>query len=389
MNKMQVAEEFEVCPAYTQADLKAITTASDQHEIDITAFRAVFDHAPCGMVLIDAGGVIASVNARLCDMFAYQPDMLIGRKIERLLPKRFHSSHVAYRREYTASPSPRIMGNGRDVTGQRSDGVEFPLEIGLTTIETATGKLSCASIVDITERKRTELKLREANALLEEFTYVASHDLRSPLRGIAHLIDFIREDYGDTAPASVLRNMDRMGERIQGMESLISDLLSYARAGRRCSKIEPIFLRALVEETLELEAISSHTHVDIAVPEESFEGAKTPLTTVMRNLISNSIKHHDLSEHRISISAHFENNMCVLDVTDDGPGIAEAAQRRMFRLFQTLNVSERKGSGLGLAVVQRLVEGHGGTIRILSRDGERGCTFRVVWPRFVRSDLDD
>lgn len=357
--------------------------------IDLTAFRAVFDHAPCGMLLADTNGTIISANARLCEMFAYGPEALVGQKIEMLVPRRFHTEHVVLRHDYAAAPSPRVMGSGRDVTGLRRDGIEFPVEIGLTAVDTAAGRISCASIVDITERKRGELKLREANALLEEFTYVASHDLRSPLRGIAHLIDFIREDFGDTAPESAIHNLDRMTERIQGMEKLISDLLAYARAGKRSLKVESIDLRQLIDEITELEAASDNVRLAISVPDETFEGAETPLSTVIRNLVSNAIKHHDRVEVHLGINARLEGNHCIIEVSDDGPGIPSAAQQRVFRLFQTLNASERKGAGLGLAVVQRLVEGHGGSITLISDEETRGCTFRVIWPRFARSDLDD
>lgn len=370
-----------------------ISHSSDAHKvhaaIDLSAFRGVFDHAPCGMMLANSSGNIINANKRLCEMFGYKPEALIGQKIELLLPQRFHNGHVALRNNYAATPSPRVMGNGRDVTGMRCDGVEFPVEIGLTAVDTVTGRISCASIVDITERKRSELKLREANALLEEFTYVASHDLRSPLRGIAHLIDFIREDYGDTAPESAVHNLERMTERIQGMEKLISDLLAYARAGKRNLKIEPIRLPEIINEIAELEATSDSIHLDVYTPDESFEGAKTPLTTVIRNLVSNAIKHHDQPVAHVAIHARLEGNHCIIEVSDEGPGIPLAAQQRVFRLFQTLNASERRGAGLGLAVVQRLVEGHGGSITLISDENKRGCTFRVIWPRFVRSDLDD
>ncbi len=357
--------------------------------IDLAAFRAVFDHAPCGMLVANTTGTILSVNTRLCEMFGYTPEALVGQKIEMLLPRRFHAGHVALRENYAAAPSPRVMGGGRDVTGLRKDGMEFPVDIGLTAVDTAAGRISCASIVDITERKRAELKLREANALLEEFTYVASHDLRSPLRGIAHLIDFIREDYGGSVAESAIHNLDRMTERIQSMEKLISDLLAYARAGKRSLKLEPIDLRQMIAEIAELEATSDHVRMAIDVPDETFVGAKTPLATVIRNLVSNAIKHHDRAQINLSVNAWLEGNHCIIEVTDDGPGIPLAAQQRVFRLFQTLNASERKGAGLGLAVVQRLVEGHGGAIMLISAENTRGCTFRVIWPRFARSDLDD
>ncbi|MCB2013662.1 MAG: PAS domain-containing sensor histidine kinase [Sphingobium sp.] len=353
------------------------------------AFRSIFENAPCGMLLVNAQGLITHTNERLCAMFGYSTEELAAQPIEILLPTRFRSDHVGLRDGYTQAPRPRAMGQGRDLTGLRKDGVEFPLEIGLSVIDTAEGRFNCASIIDITDRKRAELRLKEANGQLEEFTYVASHDLRSPIRGIANLIEFIREDYGDSAPATVQKNLARMDERIGAMEKLIEDLLTYARSGRRTAKIEPIVLRDLVDEVLALEPPPAHVHISVDASDESFDGTKVPLATVLRNLISNAIKHHDREEVSITITIRLVHDQCIMEVSDDGPGIPEAAQKRVFRLFQTLNASERKGVGLGLAVVQRLVTGHGGAITLLSSDDQRGSTFRVRWPRYARTDLDD
>lgn len=353
------------------------------------AFRSIFDNAPCGMLLANSDGVIVGCNERLRTMFGYSEEELTDQPIEILLPKRFHNDHVGMRDGYTKAPTPRSMGQGRDLTGQRKDGVEFPLEIGLSSIDTSQGRLNCASIINITDRKRAELRLRAANDQLEEFTYVASHDLRSPIRGIANLIEFIREDFGDQAPQPVQKNLARMGERIDAMEKLIDDLLTYARSGRRTAEVKEIKLRELVDEVLALENPPASIQIIVDVADECFNGARTPFATVLRNLISNAIKHHDRTDGMINISIRLAHDQCVMEVSDDGPGIPEAAQKRVFRLFQTLNASERKGVGLGLALVQRLVSGHGGTIALFSNDDQRGSMFRVRWPRYARTDLDD
>lgn len=353
------------------------------------AFRAIFDAAPYGLLLVASDGRIALTNGRLDAMFGYGPGELVGRAMELLLPSRHRGGHVELRQTYASQPTTRPMGSGRDLTGLRRDGVEFPVEIGLNAIDTDQGPLMCACVVDITARKRGELKLREANAQLEEFTQVASHDLRSPIRGIGNLIDFIREDYGDQAPESVKRNLARMSQRVAETERLIRDLLTYARAGRQVLKRDIIDLRSLIATVIELEAPPPGAHITVEAPEQTFEGARIPLETVIRNLLANAVRHHDLEEMNIAIVARYSGEHCIIEVRDDGPGIPEAAHLRIFRLFQTLSDKERKGGGLGLAVVQRLVEGHGGSILVESTDGKRGSTFRVWWPRFVRSEFDD
>lgn len=355
----------------------------------ILAFDCLFNTSPMGLLLVDGRGLIVRINARALAMFGYEEAELVGEPIETLLPHRARPHHVAIREGYIAAPSIRAMGKGRDLTGRRKDGIEFPLEIGLSPLTTQNGMMTCASIVDITERKRAELRLREANAQLEEFTYVASHDLRSPMRGIANLINIIREDYGEQAPPAVLHNLGRMEERVNNTEKIISDLLHYARAGRRAIKAEPIVLADLIAEVVETESPPPGMTITVEASDDEFEGVRTPLTTILRNLLSNAIKHHDRETGTITLRARLEGNSCLFDVCDDGPGIPEASQGRVFRLFQTLSAAQRKGTGLGLAVVQRLVESHGGSITLLSQDGKRGCTFRVTWPRFARTDLDD
>jgi signal transduction histidine kinase len=124
-----------------------------------------------------------------------------------------------------------MMGHGRDLTALHADGTELPVEIGLSRVRWQRKTMTLAAVSDISVRKRLELELRQANANLQEFTYVASHDLRSPLRGIADLVEWIVADLGDAPPPAVRHNLGRISQRIERMEHLIGDLLSYARAG--------------------------------------------------------------------------------------------------------------------------------------------------------------
>ena len=353
------------------------------------AFRRIFEGAPNGLVVVGEDGKIQQTNARLNAMFGYSAEELVGQDIEILVPHRLRAGHAPLRAGFSAAPSARAMGAGRDLTGRRKDGVEIPIEIGLSAFSTSRGRVSCASVVDITERKRSELKLREANAQLEEFAKVAAHDLRSPMRGIVNLIDFVVEDFGGVAPASALNNLQRMRERAFAVERLIDDLLTYARAGRRSTKFETIDLAEVVEEIVASLPLPAGLRLERDFVAEPFAGARTPLATVLRNLISNAIEHHDREEMRIAVESRYEGDYVMIDVIDDGPGIPEAAQERVFQLFQTLAKSDKNSSGLGLAVAQRLVNGHGGRINVICADGRRGCVFRIWWPRMVRSDLDE
>lgn len=356
---------------------------------DDSLFWPLFANSPSGLIIVSGNGCIRSVNSRLLEMFGYCEDDVVGQTIEMLMPVRARAVHVASRTEYVRHPKARAMGAGRDLTGLRSDGIEFPIEVLVNPVDYHGEQVIMAMVIDITERRRTEKQLREAKARVEEFSYVASHDLRSPIRGIANLIEFLREDLGEGATPEILRHVDRMAMRVEAAEKLINDLLAYARAGKGEASLDTISLKQLVPWIVELEGFPESYRIDIDVPEGTFWGSETELAMVIRNLVGNAVKHHDRESGTITVRAWFENSSCIIEVADDGPGIPASAQDRVWRLFQRLNPKNVEGSGLGLALVRRTVEGNGGSISLHSTDGERGATFRVEWPRFPRADHDD
>ena len=283
-----------------------------------------------------------------------------------------------------------MMGVGRDLTALHKDGREFPVEIGLSPFEDEhNNNMVFVSLLDITKRKRMEQELREINTNLEEFTYVASHDLRSPLRGIADLLEWVKEDLGSDALPDVSNNLERIGIRIQRMEQLIDNLLTYARAGKKDTITQQININTLLDNVFGLLEVPLTIHIKRDIQLEHFTSNWVPLETVMRNLISNAIKHHDTKAGTILIRSISENNFCHFSICDDGPGIPAAAHERIFRLFQTITSSERGGTGIGLSVSRRLVESHGGRISVEANQHQRGVTFHVWWPRYLRKDNHD
>tara|TARA_R110001606_G_scaffold250202_2_gene398206 strand:- start:8794 stop:10284 length:1491 start_codon:yes stop_codon:yes gene_type:complete len=351
--------------------------------------RSIQD-APHGVLVVDSNGIIHLTNSALCESFGYTSEELIGQSMDILLPQRYRKHHDHLRHSFHQSPTPRMMGVGRDLTALHKDGREFPVEIGLSPFEDEEGNdMVLVSLLDITPRKRMELELRETNTNLEEFTYVASHDLRSPLRGIADLLEWVKEDLGPEALPDVTRNLSRIEVRIQRMEQLIDNLLTYARAGKVDASTQEIHVSTLLDNISELIVIPEGITISRDIQLENFTSVWTPLETVMRNLISNAIKHHDKEIGTIDITCKAENNFCHFTICDDGPGIPEAAFTRIFRLFQTVTSSERSGTGIGLSVSRRLVETYGGRISIEANKHQRGVTFHVWWPRFLRKDTHD
>lgn len=354
------------------------------------AFRGLFDASPYGLMIINDAGVIVMVNKVLARSLGYSQAELIDQPLHILLPDRYRHGHGALMSQYAQTGESRMMGQGRDLTALHHDGTEVPVEIGLSRVRWQRQQMTLAAVSDISVRKHLELALRQANANLEEFTYVASHDLRSPLRGIADLMEWIAADLGEDAPASVTKNLARVQQRIERMERLIDDLLSYARAGQAATQYSQIDMLELAQEIVELQPVPSGFQIQLDVHIAPFQATRTPLETALRNLISNAVKHHDKTSGLIRVVAHEDDSYCVVSVVDDGPGVPPASKERIFKLFQTLTANQRGGSGIGLALTKRVVEVHGGRIELISPVANgRGACFRFWWPRFPRRTDDE
>jgi PAS domain S-box-containing protein len=350
---------------------RALREPRVSHEAAEQLMRKIVEAAPCGLVMIDRLGAIVLVNLQAEFMFGYASDELIGSPLEVLLPKRFVGAHSEHRRNFFGTPSMRQMGVGRDFTARRKDGSEFPVEIGLNTVPCDEGGLVLAAVTDITRRKAVHLELRQANVNLEEFTYAASHDLKSPLRGISDLVEWIVEDLGGTEPQEVSRNLGRIRDRVKRLERVIDDLLACGRAGTTFTDAVQVDLGDLLAGILELLPPPPGFMVSLEIKAQPFLTNKAPLESVLRNLISNAYRHHDLPTGHIAIGIADIGRYCVFTVRDDGPGIRPAAQ-----------ADAHEYSGIGLALSKRLVEAHGGWIKLDSTAGVRGTAFHVWWPRF-------
>lgn len=344
-------------------------------------FNAVVEAAPTGIVMVDQYGRIGLVNCLIERLFGYTRDDMIGQPIEMLMPARIRAAHPEMMRSFFTNPEARPMGAGRDLFAARHDGSEFPVEIGLSPVILADGHYVLATIVDISGRKNEEQKLRRANESLEEFVYVASHDLRAPLRGIADLLEWIQEDLIETPNPNISQNIDRAKIRVSRLERLIGDLLSYARAGTADKDSVLFRVRDMIDTVLELQPLRAGFEIRLEVDDLEMYTGKTALETVLRNLIANAVKHHDLEMGEIKVAAHTKGEFIEFSVSDDGPGISSQVQDRVFKLFQTASKNnQQQNSGVGLAISKRTVEAYGGWIVVESTDGCRGTTFRFFWP---------
>lgn len=247
-----------------------------------------------------------------------------------------------------------------------------------------------ATARDVTERKRVQAllarqteELARSNADLETFAYAASHDLRSPLRSIAKLTGWIEQDLGKDVSAKVLEHLEKLKDRAGRMDTLIDELLAYSRAGQRERLAEEVDIAELVRAMTELLGPPAGLSV-VGEDLPTLQTPKAPIEQILRNLIDNAIKHHDRADGRIVVSARKDGDWYEFSVSDDGPGIPEEDRERVFGTFETGAATERPGHGLGLSLVQRLVETYGGRIWI-ENVKPRGAAFHFTWPAHLES----
>lgn len=223
-------------------------------------------------------------------------------------------------------------------------------------------------------------ELEVSNAELERFAYVASHDLRSPLHAIESLAAWLEEDLDAVLDPPSREKMALLRGRVGRMEALLDGLLAYSRAGHLKSEITTVDVGRLVAETAELLGPPAGFRVETRGEMPVFPTLEVPLRQVLRNLLDNAFKHHDRATGRVVVAVHELDDRYELSVSDDGPGIPAAFHEQIYDVFRTLKPrDEVEGSGMGLAIVKKVVETGGGTIAVTSEG--RGTTFRFTWPK--------
>jgi signal transduction histidine kinase len=246
--------------------------------------------------------------------------------------------------------------------------------------EVTSGRVNQALRARAKDLAELAAALKLSNEELDQFTYVTSHDLKAPLRGIHNLSQWLEEDLGDRITPEAREQLKLLRGRVQRMESLINGLLEYAHVGRAQGKLEQVNVRTLLAEIIDW--ISPPPGVEIQVADEMpvFQADKLRLQQVLTNLIENAVKHHGQPGAHVSVECEMSGRFYTFSITDDGPGIEQQYQQRIFGIFQTLLPRDRlEGTGIGLALVKKIVESKGGDITVESVPGH-GATFRFTWP---------
>ncbi|WNM57966.1 sensor histidine kinase [Candidatus Nitrospira allomarina] len=357
--------------------------------------RVLVDAFPSGMLIVDHLGKVIFANKLIETLFGYAQHELVDHSIDMLVPQRYQKEHFQHRADFFHHPSSRAMGAGRDLFARRKDGTEFPVEIGLNPINTPDGFMVLSSIVDISARKQHEAELKRLNQQLanqnqelEAYNYAVSHDLRTPLRAIHNYADFLLEDLSTTVSSEQTEYLNGITTAVCEAEELVSDLLELSRLNIKDSIPQVCHVGNIIAKTLFL--LNFDKNVEIHQPAEwpRVLGHEHLLKQIFQNLLANGVKFNHSSPKVLNMNWKQEpHGMITFTVKDNGIGISEHYQDKIFQVFERLHTNrEYEGTGIGLAIVKNAVSRLGGEIRVKSELG-KGSIFSFTVP--IGENYDD
>lgn len=341
------------------------------------------------IIAMDQHGIITEFNPAAEEAFGFTRSEVLGKRLgDLIVPDRFREAHAVGLKRFIETGEGHVIGKRLELPAKRKDGSEFQSELTITRSDSDGMPAFTGVLRDITERKKSETEreqlikaLARSNQELDQFAYVASHDLKAPLRGIANLSQWIEEDLGESLAGENKSQMEMLRGRVHRMEALIDGILQYSRAGRVKAKPEAIDTGALVREVLDLMAPPEGTKFHVVPGMPTVQAEKVPLQQVFMNLIGNAIKHTGKQNPLIEVAWSEAGPFYEFSVRDNGQGIAAQYHERIFGIFQTLEARDKvEGTGIGLSVVQKIVEGKGGKIWVESAVGQ-GARFKFLWPK--------
>jgi PAS domain S-box-containing protein len=406
-------------------------------KFDPVHITSLFENATEGFIVTDSKAQIILVNPSACRMFDYTAEELIGQKIEILIPAPYKKNHVALREGFYKDPKNRVMGHGRDLQGEKKGGVNFPVEVSLSTYVQKNERYVIAFIIDITGRKQIEQnmlrqqqqlekvsnEMRQLNAELEakveertvilkealqrleqsqgelnealdkerqlneiksRFVSMASHEFRTPLSTVLSSASLLSKYTKAEEQAKRDRHIEKIKASVKHLNDLLEDFLSLGKLdeGKIAASIYEFNLHELIKETIEeMKGLAKNEQQIVCNYSGSdfVESDKKFLKNILINLISNAIKFSD-ERKSIYIDCNVGEGRAELSVTDEGIGISEDDQQHLFSsFFRGKNAINIQGTGLGLHIVKRYLDLLGGTVQLRSELG-KGTTIKLSIP---------
>jgi PAS domain S-box-containing protein len=367
-------------------------------------FRSLLEAAPDAMIISSAEGEISLVNSQAEVMFGYSRDELIGRNIRRLVEDWTgrHPSALDSNRD-----SGQWSSSQQEHWARRKNRNQFPVEISLSPLQTEEGLLLTSAIRDITERKRADAAIRELNNTLEQrvtertrelmrsnealrrsnddlnqFAYAASHDMQEPLRMVALYSQILQKRYAERLDTDAQQLFGFVVGGAKRMEMLLKDLLAYSQTGSSSEgPTEPVDCEKAIQKVmLNLQATIEQNGARVtwdALP--TVHAHEIRLVQLLQNLIGNAVKYRSAEPPRIHVSVERRVEDWLFGVQDNGIGIEPEYAQQVFGIFKRLHGQNYEGTGIGLAICQRIVERYGGRIWVESKAGA-GSLFRFTIP---------
>lgn len=399
-------------------------------------FRILFESAGEGLLLADKSGTILMVNPRVEEMFGYSRDMLIGDKVEILIPQASRDKHVKYRQQYAEHPKKRSMGAAMALRGMRKDGSMFPVEVSLNYFNSGDEMVVMALITDITERQRIEDELHRLNEELEQrveertqmlagaihelefsnkslekaeedvrhalekekelgelksrFVSTASHEFRTPLATILSSVSLIAKYDKPEDNDKRAKHIERIKSSVNNLREILNEFLSIGKLEEGKVEYNPTefnlkdFTKATIEEVHVLTKEGQHIITDYS-GQETVRTDQQFIKNILINLLSNAIKFSDEGK-KIWCTIDADNENISIQVRDEGIGMAEEDQKNLFeRFFRAKNAINIQGTGLGLNIVKKYVELAGGNISFSSKLNQ-GSVFNVTLPNIKQHE---
>jgi PAS domain S-box-containing protein len=398
---------------------------------DPQLYRQLVDSvADYAIILLDTDGCVSSWNEGAQRIIGYAPHEILGRSFEAFYPPEAVTAGFPKHELQVAERDGRFEDENWRL---RKDGSRFWANVVVTALHDAHERLVGFGKVtrDLTARRQTEEQARQLAAEqaaraeasrrsdelqrineqlesaladtqvardnaersaaaaeaayreVDQFAYVASHDLKAPLRGIASLAQWIQDDIGERLTGDSADHMRLLQGRVHRMQALIDGVLAYSRAGRTLTTPEPVDTGTLVREAVELLAPPDEVKIQLAPHMPRLQAERVPLQQVFMNLIDNAIKYARGARPDVLVEVAWRDleNAYEFSVRDNGPGIAQEYQERIWGIFQTLAPRDKvEGTGIGLSVVKKIVESRSGRVWVESESGQ-GATFCFTWPK--------
>ncbi|WP_245350338.1 PAS domain-containing sensor histidine kinase [Bradyrhizobium sp. UFLA03-84] len=377
----------------TELQLREANLLLDERVRARTALlQSILDTVPDAMVVIDASGIIESFSSTAERLFGYGADEVCGRNVAMLMPPSYSEEHDRYIERYIRTRERRIIGNVREVSGQRRDGTVFPMELSIGEVLHADRQLFTGFIRDLSERRRANDRLQELQTELihvsrlsemGQMATMVAHELNQPLTAITNYMNGgvrLLESEGD--PRARLREaMERSAAQALRAGRIIKRLRDFVSRGEIERRFEPV--SALIAEAAELASLGIRQkdlliEVDHVAPDAAILADRIQLQQVLFNLLRNAAEAVAEQEQRsVAINARLDGSDVVISVIDNGPGISPEVQDRLFQPFVS---TKENGMGVGLSICQAIIVAHDG--RIWAEANPAGGTiFRIVLPR--------